>query len=97
MTDLFRLVCLTALLMSAIAIPTAADQGRGDHDTPATQRQSEFGSPQQYSARACRTDDHGWVVCRDRSGRWQREETQRCYRGFSGPDRIDNWLWRLLH
>ena len=84
MTIPLRLVCLTALLMGAIAIPAAADQGRGDHDTPATQRQSDSGSPQQYSARACRTDDYGWVVCRDRSGQWRREETHRRYRGYSG-------------
>jgi hypothetical protein len=97
MTVLFRLVCLTGLVMSAIMIPAAADQGRGDHDTPATQRQSEFGSQQRYSARACRTDDYGWVVCRDRSGQWRREETHRRYRGYSGPDSFDLWFWRLLH
>jgi len=97
MTVLFRLVCLTGLLMGAIAIPAAADQGRGDHDTPTTQRQSEFGSPQQYNGRACRTDDYGWVVCRDRNGQWRREEAHRRYRGYSGPDNFDNWFWRLLH
>jgi len=51
MTARLRLVCLTGLLMSAIAIPAGAEQGRGDHDTPATQSQSEFGSPQQYNSR----------------------------------------------
>jgi hypothetical protein len=97
MTVLFRLACLNGLLMGAIAIPLAADQGRGDHDTPATQSRSEFGSPQQYSARACRTDDYGWVVCRDRSGQWRRAETHRSYRGYSGPDSFDHWFWLLLH
>jgi len=97
MTVLSRFVCLTALLTSVIATPAVADQGRGDHDTPATQRQSDSVSPQQYSGRACRTDDYGWVVCRDRSGRWRREESHRRYRGYSGPDSIDDWFWRLLH
>lgn len=92
-----RLVCLTGLLMGVIAMPASADQGRGDHDTPATQSQSEFGSPPQYNARACRMDDYGWVVCRDRSGQWRREETHRRYRGYSGPDSFDHWFWRLLH
>jgi len=97
MTALMRLVCLTGLLMSVIASSAAADQGRGDHDTPATQRQSDPVWPQQYNARACRTDDYGWVVCRDRSAQWRREETYRRYRGYSEPDSIDSWLWRLLH
>jgi hypothetical protein len=91
-----RLVCSTSLLLSAIALPVAAEQGRGDHDTPATQRQSESGSPQQYNSQACRTDDDGWVLCRDRNGQWQRHESRQRSRGYSEPDSIDDWIGRLL-
>jgi hypothetical protein len=96
MTALLRLVCLTGLLMGAITISAAADQGRGDHDTPATERQDAV-SPQLYNTRACRTDDYGWVVCRDGSGNWRRQEAQRRYRGYSGSHSINDWIWRLLH
>jgi hypothetical protein len=90
-----RLVCLTALLMGGIASSVAAAPGRGDHDTPATQRQSD--PPQRYDARACRTDENGWFVCRDGSGQWRREEAQRRYWGNARSDGVDNWFWRLLH
>jgi hypothetical protein len=56
------------LLLSA----PAAAQGRGDHDTPATQSPSESGR-WQYSAPDCRASDDGWVVCRDQDGYWQRD------------------------
>jgi hypothetical protein len=97
MTLLLRLVCVTGLLMSVIAIPAAADQGRGDHDTPATQRQSDFGSPPRYNSPTCRTDDDGWLVCRDRDGQWRRDETHRRYRGRSNPDNLGDWIWQLVH
>ena len=82
MTGLVHLVCLTGLLVGMIAIP-AAGHGRGDHDTPATQRQSESGPPPQYNSPACRTDDDGWVLCRDRNGQWRRGDTHRRYSGRS--------------
>ncbi len=70
MTNLLRVICLGGLLMSATAVSAAA-QGRGDHDTPETQRKSE-GQERPYVGRYCRTDDDGWVRCRDRDGRWRR-------------------------
>jgi hypothetical protein len=70
MTNLMRAVWLGGLLLCAAAAPAAA-QGRGDHDTPATQRKSE-GDERLYVGRFCRTDDDGWVRCRDRDGRWRR-------------------------
>jgi hypothetical protein len=95
MTAVVRLVCLTGLLMGVFAASAAADQGRGDHDTPAMERQSDFISPQQYRARACRTDNYGWVSC-ERSGDWWRNENQRRHRGYSYPDSVDDWIGRLL-
>jgi hypothetical protein len=96
MTVSLRLVCLTGLLMSALAIPASADQGRRDHDTPATERQSDPISPRQYNARNCRTDDYGWVVCRDRDGQWWRVESRKPYRGYADPDSVGDWIGRLL-
>jgi hypothetical protein len=96
MTVSLRLIGLTGLLMGALAMPAAADQGRGDHDTPATQRQSDPVSPQQYNTRNCRTDDQGWVVCRDSYGQWWRVQNHRQYRGYSDPDSVGDWVGRLL-
>jgi hypothetical protein len=73
MANLLRTIFLGVLLLSAAALPAAA-QGRGDHDTPATQRRSE-GREETYYNRACRNDD-GWVVCRDNNGRWRRMERE---------------------
>ena len=95
MQVLWRLACLTGLLMSVIAIPAAADQGRGDHDA-ATQRQSEFGSPQQFKSTTCRTYDDGWVICRDSRGQWRQYETRQPVRRYSQPGSVDDWIWRLL-
>jgi hypothetical protein len=91
-----RLVCLTGLLMSALAMPATADQGRGDHDTPAMERQSDPISPRLYNTRNCRTDDYGWVVCRDRDGQWWRVESRQPYRGYTDPDSVGDWIGRLL-
>ena len=96
MTALVRLACLAGLLIGAIALPVAADQGRGDHDTPATDRLSDPIAPQQYNNRACRTDAYGWVVCRDRDGQWWRVHSHRSNGGYSDPDSGDDWIGRLL-
>lgn len=90
-----RLVCLTGLLVSVLAIPAAADQGRRDHDTPATERQSDPISARQYTARGCRTNDYGWVVC-EHSAQWWRDENQRHHRGYSNPDSIGDLIGRLF-
>jgi hypothetical protein len=95
MTALVRVVCLAGLLMGAIALPVAADQGRGDHDTPAMERLSDPISPEQYKARTCRTDGYGWVVC-ERNGRWWQNENQRRHRGYWDPAGGDDWIGRLL-
>jgi hypothetical protein len=58
------------LLLGAAAAPPAVAQGRGDHDTPATQGQWESGR-WQYSPPECRTSADGWVMCRDRDGYWR--------------------------
>jgi hypothetical protein len=96
MTVSLRLICLTGLLMGALAIPAAADQGRRDHDTPGTERQADPISPQQYNARNCRTDDYGWVVCRDRYGQWWRVQSHQPYRGYAAPDSVGDLIGRLL-
>ena len=96
MTVSLRLVCLAGLLMSALAIPAAADQGRGDHDTPGTERQSDPISARQYNVRNCRTDDYGFVVCRDRDGQWWRVKNNRPYRGYADPDSVGDLIGRLL-
>jgi hypothetical protein len=72
MKTLVRFVAVAGLLLSASAATPAAAQGRGDHDTPATQEQSESGG-WQYQAPACRTSSDGWVMCRDGDGYWQRD------------------------
>ncbi len=59
MTVSLRLICLTGLLMGALAIPATADQGRRDHDTPGTERQADPISPQQYSSVATAMDSGG--------------------------------------
>jgi hypothetical protein len=84
---------LIGFLLGAFAIPAAADQGRGGHDTPAIERQWGFISPDQYKARACRTDVRGWVSC-ERSGQWWQQENQRRHRGY--PDSGDDWIGRQL-
>jgi hypothetical protein len=95
MPALMRLACLAGLLMGAIALPVAADQGRGDHDTPAMERLSDPISPEQYKARACRTDDYGWVVC-ERNAQWWQHENQRRHRGYSDPDSVGDWIRRMM-
>ena len=55
-----------------LSVPAAA-QGRGDHDTPATQSPSESGRWQYNAPPDCRASDDGWVVCRDQDGYWQRD------------------------
>jgi hypothetical protein len=70
---LMRIVGIAGLLLlGAAAAPPAVAQGRGDHDTPATQGQWESGR-WQYSPPECRTSADGWVMCRDRDGYWQRD------------------------
>lgn len=66
MNNLLRGLALGALLTAWTADALAE---RGDHDTPATERQSPWAQP--HAARPCRSDD-GWVVCRDAAGRWRR-------------------------
>lgn len=65
MNNLFRGLALIGLL-TTWAVDARAE--RGDHDTPATERQSRG---IQAPARQCRSDD-GWVVCRDAAGHWRR-------------------------
>jgi len=66
-----RFIGIAGLLGVAAATPAIA-QGRGDHDTPATQGPSE--SPGwQSGAPDCRTSADGWVMCRDSNGYWQRD------------------------
>ncbi len=65
-------VIIASLLLGVAAASSAAAQGRNDHDTPATQRQSES-QGWQYRAPDCRTGSDSWVMCRDRNGYWQRD------------------------
>ena len=90
---MMRRAGLIGLLLSAFAISAAADQGWGVHDTLAIERQSAFISPDQYNARACRTDVRGRVFC-ERSARWWQQENQRRHRGY--PDGGDDWIGRQL-
>jgi len=76
MMNLFRTICLTGVLVGAIAAATPAAAERGDHDTPATRDQWQYDTPWRYGAPACRTDKAGWVLCRDNSGRWQRHHRE---------------------
>ena len=69
---LIRVIGIAGLLLGVAAAPPAAAQGRGDHDTPATQAPSESGR-WQYRPPECRTSADGWVMCRDRDGYWQRD------------------------
>ena len=73
MTALLRIAIIGVIVMLTAA--SAAAQGRGDHDTPATQAPSESGR-WQYTPE-CRTNYDGWVVCRDRNGNWQRQNYYR--------------------
>jgi len=72
MRAVFRFIAIAGLLLGVGAATPAAAQGRGDHDTPATQRQSESRG-WQYQAPNCRTGADGWVMCRDSNGYWQRD------------------------
>lgn len=73
---------LIASLLLGMAAASAAAQGRNDHDTPATQRQSES-QGWQYKAPDCRTSADGWVMCRDSNGYWQRD--------YYDPDSGGDW------
>lgn len=95
MTTRSGLFTVILLLLSALSVPAGAAGGRGDHDTPATQRQSEFGSAQ-GNGRACRLDNDGWTVCRDNRGEWRRQATERRYKRRSHDDSFEDWLWRVL-
>jgi hypothetical protein len=81
MTNLFRSLCFAGLALTATAAAMPAAAERGDHDTPATAR-GQWGdeTPWRYGSPACRSDDDGWVVCRDRSGHWRRHH----YEGSQG-------------
>ena len=81
MKNLFRCIAIAGLLLGA-AGPAAA-QGRGDHDTPATQDPSESGRWQDQ-APDCRTGTDGWVMCRDRDGYWQRDHYDPDFNGDWG-------------
>jgi hypothetical protein len=93
MIKLVHIVCVGVLLLGAAALPAAA-QGRGDHDTPATQRRAEL-AEQRYYDRACRSEG-GWAVCRDRDGDWRRD---RAHPRFGWPwandrrHRNHGWFW----
>jgi hypothetical protein len=69
---LIRVIGIAGLLLGVAAAPPAVAQGRGDHDTPATQAPSESGR-WQYNPSECRTSADGWVMCRDRDGYWRRD------------------------
>jgi hypothetical protein len=69
MTKLIHIICLGSLLLGAMALPAAA-QGRGDHDTPWTQRRDEAATPQ-YRQGFCHVEGV-WLVCRDGVGNWRR-------------------------
>jgi len=87
MTNLFRSLCFTGLVLAATATAMPAAAERGDHDTPATERaQRGYDTPWRYGSPACRRDG-GWVVCRDRDGDWRRHR----YEGARGsPWRYDS-------
>ena len=97
MANMLRTIFLGVLLLSAAALPAAA-QGRGDHDTPATQRRSEGRETYYNYNRACRNDD-GWVVCRDNNGRWRRVEREARWpweEGFWGDDDWNRGRSRMI-
>jgi hypothetical protein len=83
MMTLVRFIVVAGLLLGASAATPAAAQGRGDHDTPATQARSESGG-WQYRAPDCRTGSDGWVMCRDRNGYWQRDHYDQDFGGGWG-------------
>jgi hypothetical protein len=74
MTNLFRSLCFTGIVLAATATAMPAAAERGDHDTPATQR---YDTPWRYGSPDCRTDRDGWVQCRDGSGHWRRHHYER--------------------
>jgi hypothetical protein len=92
MTNLFRSLCFTGLVLAATATAMPAAAERGDHDTPATQRgQWGYDTPWRYGSPACRTDGDGWVVCRDRSGYWRRHHYEGSRGGPWWADDDDYW------
>ena len=78
----FRCIGIAGLLLGVAAATPAAAQGRGDHDTPATQGPSGW----QYGAPGCRTSADGWVMCRDSNGYWQRDRYDPDFGGGYGYD-----------
>lgn len=91
MTNLFRSLCFAGLALAATATAMPAAAERGDHDTPATQREDwRYDTPWRYGSPACRTDDDGWVVCRDGSGHWRRHHYEGSY-GRPWRDDDDDW------
>jgi hypothetical protein len=83
MMAIVRFIAIAGLLLGASAATPAAAQGRGDHDTPATQDWSESGG-WQYRPPACRRSADGWVMCRDRNGYWYRDHYDHDYGGGWG-------------
>jgi hypothetical protein len=83
MMAIVRFISIAGLLFGASAGTLAAAQGRGDHDTPATQDPSESGG-WQYRAPACRTTADGWLMCRDSNGYWYRDHYDPNYGGGWG-------------
>jgi len=92
MTPLLRIACVGSLLLGAAAATPAAAQGRGDHDTPATQRQSES-QGWQYRAPDCRTGGDRWVACRDQDGYWQRDPYDPRFGRTWRDNGEDAWSW----
>ena len=84
MRNLFRFIGIAALLLGVAAATPAAAQGRGDHDTPATQGPSGW----QYGAPGCRTNADGWLMCRDGNGYWQRDRYDADFSGGYGYDAL---------
>lgn len=89
MTALLRIAIIGVIMMLTAA--SAAAQGRGDHDTPATQDPSESGRPQSRVPE-CRTTAYGWVVCRDRNGNWQRQNYNRRFGGNRWYNYGNDWF-----
>jgi hypothetical protein len=76
MTNLFRSLFFTGLVLAATAAAMPAAAERGDHDTPSTQRDGwRYDEQFRYGSPDCYRDD-GWVVCRDRSGQWRRHHNE---------------------
>ena len=91
MMPLLRLIGIGSLLLAAAAATPATAQGRGDHDTPATQRQSESGGAK-YVTPDCRTNGDGWILCRDGDGYWQRDRYDAGF-GDWWDGGADEWPW----